>query len=201
MTVDGIRSELRKISGRINTKQRIQHIERTTEFILSLCSHHGKDPAPASIASAAHDLFRDLSNDRLLALASAFGTECTSYERQYPILLHGKVCALWLRKRYKPWIPAFDKVFEAVYFHSSGFSFSSYVGLFLFIADAAELSRTYNEVDEVRSRAFQDPDRAFCLVIKQKIRYALAKDRFLLPETCHAWNDHCIPRNEEPVDD
>ncbi len=201
MTVDDIRSELRQISNRINIKQRIRHIENTTDFVHSLCLHHGKDPAPAVIAAASHDLFRDLSTDRLIALANAFGAECTSYEHQYPILLHGKVCALWLKKRYRSWIPAFDKVFEAVYFHSSGYSFSSYVGLFLIVADASELSRKYSKVEEIRNRAFQDPDRAFCSAIKLKIRYALAKGRFLLPETCLAWNEYCIPRNEGLADD
>lgn len=201
LTADEIISELWRLVYRLNKEKRIPHIKGIAKFSAQLCRHHGKDANSLQIAAIAHDLFRDISPHQLFTLSKVYGIDCTYYEEQHPVLLHGKICAHWLKKRFGRCIRDFDSIFEAVYYHSSGTVFSSYVGEYLFIADSLEHSRQFPQVEELRRIAFQDTKMAFCSVVTQKISYAIEKKLYLLPETCHAWNQRCISMSEESLDD
>ncbi len=93
-----------------------EHVSRSRAIGADLCEIHGVDPDDVDLALAAHDLFKAMDGDELLAEAGRRGWEADAVERAFPFLLHGQVAALWLMQEAGIDEPS---VIEAVTWHTT----------------------------------------------------------------------------------
>ena len=119
---------------------RYEHCVRVARTSVHLARRHGIDPGSAWLAGLFHDIAREISGSRLLALAGEWGLPVTPEEERMPVLLHGKAGAAMLRRDF-PWLP--DQVLSAVENHIKGPGFPGKLETILYVADFMEPGRTY----------------------------------------------------------
>ncbi|MCX7812942.1 MAG: bis(5'-nucleosyl)-tetraphosphatase (symmetrical) YqeK [Pseudothermotoga sp.] len=165
--------------------KRLRHILSCSEFARKLAKIHKIDEQKVLLACLSHDMFRDIPAPRLLRMAEAYNIEPSELELKHPVLLHGKIAAEYLKRRFK--IEDVE-VLEAVAYHTSGRAGVSSVAKIVFLADALEENRVYEEVEELRKLAEHDLDEALIRTLRSKVCYAMKKEYLLLPETIEMWN-------------
>lgn len=107
------------------------------EFSRKLGEIYGADLNKIELAALSHDLFRDVPPRKLLKMARAYGLKISELERTHPVLLHGKVAAEFLKRRFNV---EDEEVLNAVAYHTSGHVSFGTVGQILFIADSLEFA-------------------------------------------------------------
>ncbi|WP_432895141.1 HD domain-containing protein [Treponema socranskii] len=80
------------------TKERYEHSLRVAETASRLCKKYGLDTSRGYLAGIAHDMCKDMSDEKIAALAREDGKAITELEAQKPSLLHGRAAALMLRR-------------------------------------------------------------------------------------------------------
>ncbi|KAF2958769.1 hypothetical protein AS159_03590 [Thermotoga sp. Ku-13t] len=177
--------ELRHVLDILSSPKRKQHVLSCCEFARKLAKLHRVDEDKVVVACLAHDAFRDVPATKLLRIARSYGIEPSEMELEHPVLLHGKIAAEYLKRRFK-----FDDqdVLDAVAFHTSGKAGMNEVGKIVFLADALEETRVYEGVEDLRRLAERDLDEALIRTLRSKVCYAMKKEYLLLSETVEMWN-------------
>lgn len=176
---------LEELCDRLLTKKRRSHVKSCVRFASELAEIHNVDVNRVKIATLAHDAFRDLKPTILLKMATAYKIRITDLERLNPILLHGKIAAEYLRRRFNL---TDREVLQAVAYHTTGKEGLGKVGIILFLADSLEENRVYDDVERLREIAKENLDEALLMIAENKIRYALMRRLLLMPETVKMWN-------------
>ncbi|PLV60309.1 bis(5'-nucleosyl)-tetraphosphatase (symmetrical) YqeK [Thermotoga sp. KOL6] len=184
-------SELETIVSRILSKRRITHVRSVIDFSKKLGEIYGVDLDRLELAALSHDMFRDIPPRKLLKIAQVYGLEISELERIHPVLLHGKVAAEYLKRRFNV---NDEEVLLAVAYHTSGHVSFKEIGKILFIADSLEYTRDFPGVDVLRKIAFRSLEEGFFQVLKNKIFYAVGRDLLLIPETVELWNSILMKR-------
>ncbi len=188
--------ELQRISRLLLKDKRFSHVQSCVNFAVQLANIHGVNEDRVKIASLAHDIFRDLEPPILIKMANAYKMKVTRLEKLNPILLHGKVAAEYVRRRFNI---ADKEILEAIAYHTSGKENLGDVGKIVFLSDSLEENRIYENVEFLRQMAKQDMNHALYLIVANKILYAVKRRLFLLPETVKMWNWLVQLRKEDSV--
>ncbi len=188
--------ELQRISRLLLKDKRLSHVQSCVNFAVQLANIHGVNEDRVKIASLAHDIFRDLEPPILIKMANAYKMKVTRLEKLNPILLHGKVAAEYVRRRFNI---ADKEILEAIAYHTSGKENLGDVGKIVFLSDSLEENRIYENVEFLRQMAKQDMNHALYLIVANKILYAVKRRLFLLPETVKMWNWLVQLRKEDSV--
>ncbi|MFW6122024.1 MAG: bis(5'-nucleosyl)-tetraphosphatase (symmetrical) YqeK [Petrotogales bacterium] len=173
-----------KLLKKIVSKKRLEHIEGTSRLAESLSAIYCTDVNKTKIASLGHDLFRDIEPGRLLLIFRGYGKKENVFECKKPVLLHGKVAALYLKRQ----IDIDEEVFNAIYWHVTGHKELSIVGKILMISDIGEENRSFSISKIIRNIAYKNLEEAYKLTLRSKIEWALNEDTFLLPKIVETWN-------------
>jgi predicted HD superfamily hydrolase involved in NAD metabolism len=116
---------------------RARHCRRTAALASRLARRFGVDPYQAWLAGLAHDLARELPEAELLRLAALDGAPLRDWERQRPVLLHGRAAAVLLGAA------AGAAVREAVADHVTGRPGMSALARVVYVADFLEPGRGF----------------------------------------------------------
>ncbi|MBH0229942.1 bis(5'-nucleosyl)-tetraphosphatase (symmetrical) YqeK [Halobacillus yeomjeoni] len=167
-------------------EQRYEHTVRVVDTAVELAERFGADVKKAEIAAALHDyakykpleeMKRWIHNDRRLP------KDLLDYHHE---LWHGPVGALMLERE----LGLTDQeVLSAIAFHTTGKVHMGVLDKVVFLADYIEPGRSFPGVDEVRSTAEADLDRACAMALKNTITFLISKERTVYPDTFHAYND------------
>ncbi len=164
---------------------RLRHTVMVRDCAIALAQIHGLNPRRVEIMAMAHDLFRDVDPLKLLKISEIWGLDVEEIERENPVLLHGKVSAEFLRRRFGV---KDEGVLLAVAYHTSGHPDLDEEGRALVIADTVSYDREFECAEELREIARRDLNRAFREVIRNRIEYALKTGRYVLEMSARTWN-------------
>jgi len=187
----------KRLKNQLNPK-RLQHTMGVLDYSVLLADKHNEDQFPVIIAALYHDAFRNHKRDELLVLANKNQMQLSDQELNNPLLLHGRLAAYDLKRRY-PELSRLDEIAEAIHYHTSGYQFVSKIGKIIFVADSLEKNRIYPGIDKLRKLSMNDLDAAFFMILKGKIEFALQKGHLLLKETISTYNHILI--NGETIND
>jgi len=123
-TYENIIKKLNKTLPLLVKEKRLKHIYSVNSYAINLAKIFKLNTLKVSIASLAHDLFRDLSPDLQLKIAENYNIKVTNEEKKHPILLHGKNAAFYMKRKYN----ISNDIFNAIYYHTSGSPKLSNVG-------------------------------------------------------------------------
>jgi len=171
----------------IKSKKRLEHINNVVNFSKKLAQIHKLPQEKVEIAALAHDLFRDVEPSRLTKLAAFYKISLDKFDKNRPILLHGKVSAEFLKRKFH----IGEDIYQAIYYHTSGYKKMGNIGKTLVISDSAGDDRDFEGVEELRRVSYKSLNEGYKLVIKNKISYALTKERYILEDTYETWNSLC----------
>ncbi|MDR9859337.1 bis(5'-nucleosyl)-tetraphosphatase (symmetrical) YqeK [Treponema socranskii] len=120
------------------TKERYEHSVRVAETASRLCKKYGLDASRGYLAGIAHDMCKDMSDEKIAALAREDGKAITALEAQKPSLLHGRAAALMLRRDFG----VTDKdILQAVAVHTFGEAGMCSLSKVVYAADKIEPGR------------------------------------------------------------
>jgi len=170
---------------------RFLHSKHTALLAWDLCRRFrtacpSLDPEIGYLTGIAHDLCKQLCDDEQIRLAKEYGGEITRLEKEKPSLLHGRACAVVLKKRFKV---NDNEVLEAIAHHTEGHKDMGPLAKVLYIADKMEVSRV--KVDPALRKqilAGDTLDRIFISVLEQAVftirnrKLELSKDTYGLLE-------------------
>jgi predicted HD superfamily hydrolase involved in NAD metabolism len=168
----------------INSKERLNHIYSVVDFSNKLAEVHNISQERVKIAALGHDLFRDVKPSKLITIAKIYNIPITQIELAAPILLHGMISAEFLKRKYG----IDEEIYEAIYYHTSGYEYMGDIGRILVISDSAGDDREYRGVKKLRQESIKSLNLGYKLAIKNKIQYAIKKDRYVLEQTYKTWN-------------
>jgi nicotinate-nucleotide adenylyltransferase len=173
--VAAIKALIRRIEDEVRENlnlARFLHSRHTALLCWDLCcrfkaAYPSLDPDLGYLVGIAHDLCKQLCDEEQIRLAKIYGGEISHVERAKPSLLHGKVCAVVLKERFKV---NDNNVLEAIAQHTEGHKDMGPLAKVLYIADKMEVSRV--KVDPAaRSRILANDtlDRIFIAVLERTV--------------------------------
>lgn len=177
--------ELSRFLSFLVSPKRYRHILSCCEFAKKLAKVYGIDERKVLLACLTHDMFRDVPVQKQLRMARVYGIALSELELKHPVLLHGKIAAEYLKRRFKI---EDEEILEAIAYHTSGKAGMGPIAKIVFLADALEENRVYEEAKELRNLAESDLDEALIQTLRSKVCYAMRKEYLLLPETIEMWN-------------
>lgn len=151
----------------------------------NLARIHGADPRKARLAGMLHDLARLYSSDRLLKECAARGMEIDAFARENPIVLHAPLSARLAQEEFGVNDP---EVLSAIAKHTLADERMSTLDCILYLADALEPGRTYEERARTAALAEKDLEAAMHATITSSLRYLTQRQLPLAPQTAAAMN-------------
>lgn len=160
---------------------RFIHSRHTALLAWDLCRRFGLDPMRGYLAGIAHDLGKRMTDDELLAYAGSDGMGISELDKKKPQLLHGRVTAVLLRKRFD--IRDSD-ILEAVALHTEARDGMGPLAKIIYIADKVEFSR--KKIDpQLRAMCYTEKelDAIFLAVLGNTVSWLLSQEIDPAPET------------------
>jgi predicted HD superfamily hydrolase involved in NAD metabolism len=181
MTIDEIKIKLEKAL----TPGRFVHSIAVMETAVKLAEKYGLDCEEAGIAGLLHDCARDIKVEEALSLCKKFKIEVDDVSLLHPVLLHGPVGSGLAQRDYGI---CNSKVLDAISFHTTGRENMTMLDKIIFIADYIEPGRCFEDIEKIRTTAFNDIDAAMLIALNNSIRYIIDKGMLIHTNTIEARN-------------
>jgi len=120
--------------------QRFKHSGQVSLLAERLCIQYGTEPDKGRIAGLMHDIAREMSDELLLELAMTDGSKIMNWERNRPVLLHGRAGAVILKRDFGI---NDSEVLEALRNHVVGKPGMNLLSKIIFVADFLEPTRIF----------------------------------------------------------
>lgn len=163
------------------SEKRRKHIYAVRDTALELSALFGTDLKKAEIAALFHDMFREISLQKMNEYVKEFKLDSKYLNNKN--LAHGKVAAVIMIRDYGIMD---NDILNAVSYHTTGRSNMSQLEKIIYLADAIEPNREYPGVDELRKAAFVNLDEACILSLSRTIDYVKSQNLFLDEDTIEA---------------
>ena len=162
------------------TKERYEHSVRVAETAFRLCKKYGLDASRGYLAGIAHDMCKDMSDEKIAALAREDGKAITELEAKKPSLLHGRAAALMLRRDFG----VTDKdILQAVAVHTFGEKGMCALSKVVYAADKIEPGRPQATKAYLASLEHLSLDELVEKVLADGIAYLKKKGCTVAPES------------------
>ncbi|MDE2481033.1 MAG: bis(5'-nucleosyl)-tetraphosphatase (symmetrical) YqeK [bacterium] len=192
-------NDYRALAGRVRDhlgqSHRYAHVIRVARCAEVLAMEHGLDARKARLAGLLHDLARLYPGPRLLAECEARRLPVGAFEREHPIVLHAPLGAALASETFAVRDP---EVLSAIAKHTVGAAEMSPLDCALYLADALEPGREYDERAELWALARRDLHGAMRAVIANSLRYLERKKIPVAPQTLAAAATFKVDRGEVP---
>ncbi len=160
--------------------ERVRHSRNVAELAAALCTRCGLPPALGRLAGISHDLSREYSDERVGSLVRRYRVRAGKWEREHPVVLHGKLGAVLLKRRFGV---RDRRVLAAVRDHVLGRPRMSRLAKILYVSDFLEPGRGFLEDAERRRLAALPLDRAILRVTEAIFAYLDAGGKAIAPVT------------------
>ena len=148
--------DLRERSLALHKEKRRNHVIGCSETAKKLAEKWGADPVLAQRAGILHDITKALDKPAHLALCKKYGTVLRGFEIENEKLLHSKSGAAVAGGVFGECAD----IVSAIYWHTTGKADMSLLEKIVYMADYMEPNREFDGVEELRSLAWTDLDRA-----------------------------------------
>lgn len=161
------------------TKDRYHHTLGVASTAVAMAMRYNPDPSNsnfikrAELAGLLHDCAKCMDNNKKLRICEKNNLSCSSFEKNHPYLLHGKVGAYIAQTKFK--IEDND-ILQAITWHTTGRPDMSLLEKIIFIADYIEPSRNpVPELNLIRQLAFVDIDKAMEKILSNTLKFLESK--------------------------
>ena len=159
------------------SEKRINHSTGVSKLAESLCKRYDIEPGKGLIAGISHDIAREFDKDRMEEYAKKDGNPLYSWEKKYPILLHGRAGAEYIKEK---WGIADPGILEAIRYHTYGKPGMCTLAKILFVADYLEPGRKFLEQKEREDILKLRIEEIMVYVLKGKFEHIKKKGREIL---------------------
>lgn len=166
-------------------QHRYIHSVNTMKEAISLAEHYGENKDIAAIAGLLHDCAKNLKDDETIKYCKDNGVKLNEIEQRQIFLMHGEVGAIIAKEKYGV---EDEIILNAIRYHTTGSSNMNMMDKIIFLADYIEPGRTHSEVNNARSLAYQDINKALICAFDNVIKYVIIQNGLIHPNTIEARN-------------
>lgn len=170
-----IQNELKAILS----EKRYMHSVGAMKQAEKLAQIHGENVEKAKLAALTHDIAKEMSKDEILAYVQKNGTNVDEIEKEQLGLLHGKIGADIVKKKYN----FSEDMQKAIEYHTTGNITMDKLAKIVFIADKTEETRDYDAVETVRELSFKNLDRCLLFLLDYAITKNIKKGKLIHPDS------------------
>ncbi len=171
--------EIRSSLSGILKSKRLAHTMLTVREAVRLAARYGVDTQKARLAALLHDCIK-LPNRELIAYADEHCYDISDEERRSPYLIHARLGAVIAMEKYGV---TDSDVLRAIENHTLGRVGMSLLDKVIYVADKIEPSRDFEGIDDIRTIAYEDINKAMLLVMQHSADYTVASGRAVNPST------------------
>ena len=170
----------RAVRVHLDQEHRYRHCVRVARSADILAQIHGADTGKARLAAMLHDLARLYSTTQRLEECERRGVPIGDFERRNPIVLHAPLGAALARELFD----VYDlEVLSAIAKHTLGACDMSMLDCIVYLADALEPGRDYENRQAIWDLAMTDLRAAMSATIADSIVYLTRAGRQPAPQT------------------
>lgn len=180
-------SQIKNDVKAILSEYRFTHSIGVAKKAVELAKLYNVDEEIAKKVGIAHDIAKEMTDEELLEYAKANNIEIDEIENAKPSLLHGKIGADIVAKKYG----FTEDMVNAIKWHPTGRKNMSMLEKIIYVADKTEENRkeTRFDIEKSRELATQNIDDALIFLMNKFITYNIENERLIHPETIKARND------------
>ena len=173
--------------------ERFRHCVSTSEVLAGLCLKFGKNIEYGIITGLAHDIAREFTDVELINTAARDGLPICKWEKDYPVLLHGRAGAEILKSNFEI---SESSILDAVRVHSTGSPDMDDFAKLLYISDYIEPLRKHSvPVKPDRIDGFS-LDKIVLMILENTINYLKSNERPIAEPSILLY-DKLIRRNSD----
>jgi nicotinate-nucleotide adenylyltransferase len=168
--------------------ERYNHTINVCKLAVKLAHRYNTDPYNVQIAALLHDCAKNMSleeSKKYISQRKIYIKYADFLYRHAPQVLHSYIGADIAEKQFK--IINGD-ILNAIKHHTVGRTGMSVCEKIIFVADSLSPDRKFNKNIVSGSQLFDDLDKSFLLVLKNKINYIISKFQILHPDVINVWN-------------
>ncbi len=169
-------SQLEQLVTERLSEKRAAHVFRCRDMALELAQKYGQDLILAERAALLHDLTKPLDGVFQQLLCSRYGYDPEGWEEPTIHAYTGSIVAKHIFKEC-------DQVVSAIRWHTTGRAGMTRLEQIIYLADTLEPGRTFPGVQELRSSAYEDLDKAMYQCLSRTLLYLQQEGRPLAGET------------------
>ncbi|WP_159561306.1 bis(5'-nucleosyl)-tetraphosphatase (symmetrical) YqeK [Streptococcus halichoeri] len=177
---------LKKIASQMS-EERFNHILRVEEAALELAQRYGCDETKASLAALLHDYAKECSDQEFLDLIETHHLD-KDLRHWNNNIWHGKVGIYKIIKDFNLRDP---EILRAIEIHTVGAPEMTLLDKVLYVADYIEKGRDFPVVNQARTIAQTDLDKAVAFETAHTIMYLASKAAAIYPQTLETYNAYC----------
>lgn len=147
--------------------KRIAHVAGCEGEAVALAMRWGEDPELAAEAAILHDVTKRMDKQEQFRFCEERGIELDPSERESPRVLHAITAAAYAEEQYG----VNEAVKSAIRWHCTGRPDMTLLEKIVWLADFIEPTRDFPGIDEVRSLAFEDLDRALRMALDMTLQF------------------------------
>ncbi|UCZ54462.1 bis(5'-nucleosyl)-tetraphosphatase (symmetrical) YqeK [Bacillus shivajii] len=165
--------------------RRYEHTLRVTDEAETLARKYGANIKEARLAAILHDYAKYRPTEemrRSIQMEKSLPNQLLDYGNE---ILHAFVGALYVKKELQI---EDENILLAITYHTTGRKEMTLLEKIIFIADYIEPGRTFPGVEEVRTVAEKDLDKACFYALRNTIQFLVKKEQPVYPDTFEAYN-------------
>lgn len=182
------KTEIQKIRKELSKEldfKRYEHTLGVAYTAACMAMRYGCDTNKAYLAGLLHDCAKCMTHEERLNYCKKHKLEVTSYEKQNPALLHAKVGAELVKRKYDI---NDEEIISAVRYHTTGKPEMTLLEKIIFVADYLEPHRSEAEdLPIVREMVFMDLDKTLRTILKDTLEYLNGLDKTIDPMTAQTY--------------
>lgn len=178
--------KIKKDLEEVLSEKRYNHSLGVADEAVRLAEHYGADRDKAYVAGLVHDCAKEIENAKAKAmLTEKYGLTIDPIAMCTHKLLHGPLGACIAQKEFE----IYDaEILDAIKYHTTAKANMSLLTKIIYIADYIEPNRDFDGVEELRTIAYEDIDKAILVGIDFTLDELLARGNMFHPDTVHARN-------------
>ena len=179
-------NDLERDAKEILSEFRFTHSLGVVKKAVELAKQYGEDEEIVKKVAIAHDIAKEMKNEELIKYANENKIEIDEVEKINPSLLHGKVGADIVAKKYN----FTEDMQNAIKWHTTGRENMTMLEKIIYVADKTEENRkdTKFNLEKSRELSKKDIDEAILFLMDEFIEYNIRIGRVFHLETIKARN-------------
>lgn len=175
-------------------EKRYLHSLRVAKEAVALAKHYSTDEQKAYIAGLLHDCAKYIDKDESIKMLEDNDVEVNICEKNNKGLLHAPLGAIIAAKEFGI---NDNVILSAIQNHTTGKANMSDLDKIIYLADLIEPGRNYTEIDDIRTKVYENLNIGMLYGLEYSIRYILSKKAVIHPNTIDAWNYIRINNEED----
>lgn len=188
MDIEIIQSELKEI---LSTK-RYRHSVGVMERAEELANIYNVDINAAKLVGIAHDIAKEMTSEEVFKYANNNKIVFDDIEKKQPSLLHSKIGADICKKKYN----FTESMQEAIIYHTTGSENMDMLAKIIFIADATEKNRNFENLEYLVTLSNSNIDEAIVYYLDATIKGVINKKQLIHPNSVLTRNSFLDKINE-----